>query len=316
MSNPSETTTTTIPPLPKFRAFDCTGGGGPDKDLKALTLDDAIIEAREWIVEGDWSSEDDLEDDTIAVQRTIELECEVCEIIYRPCEPSISDKVVDYLSSHKASWDEDRRIWGVWAPADEQVAVIAALGEDTVGNWRALGSPNENGNILLEWVSPIDAKQEEDDYAMESAQRHNANGSYTDPEPDCPVDEGWDFCSPYSLVGGIKENPGVWSGGGTIMGSKEVCRNTGIYRTTTDPGCQRNSGEPLNTKKYSDADEASLAWVKRYHADKETGRLPDWLASYLGIDQPEPEAEANEASAPEPEPELPSSPPPGRPKCA
>ena len=56
-------------------------------------------------------------------------------------------------------------------------------------------------------------------------------------EPDCEDGGEHDWQSPYSIVGGIKENPGVWGkGGGTL--SKEVCMRCGCGRHT-DTWAQR-----------------------------------------------------------------------------
>jgi hypothetical protein len=49
-------------------------------------------------------------------------------------------------------------------------------------------------------------------------------------EPECIDSEGHNWQSPYSLVGGIRENPGVWGhGGGVII--EEVCMRCGCGRT-------------------------------------------------------------------------------------
>lgn len=79
-------------------------------------------------------------------------------------------------------------------------------------------------------------------------------------EPEC--DEGeHDWQSPYSVVGGIKENPGVWGhGGGVII--REVCAICGMYRITDTWEQDMSTGEQgLTSVKYEDADDASLAWI-------------------------------------------------------
>ena len=49
-------------------------------------------------------------------------------------------------------------------------------------------------------------------------------------EPDCSGDEH-EWAAPYKLVGGIRENPGVWGhGGGVII--NEVCLSCGCARVT------------------------------------------------------------------------------------
>ena len=64
----------------------------------------------------------------------------------------------------------------------------------------------------------------------------------------------------------------------------EVCRNTGIYRDTFDPGWQRNPGEPIKVVTFHPRDEASEEFIREYHED-EDGEIPEWLADYLEEEQ-------------------------------
>jgi hypothetical protein len=82
-----------------------------------------------------------------------------------------------------------------------------------------------------------------------------------DPEPpECREDYDHEWVSPVEVVGGIKENPGVWSIGGTTIVTKQACRHCGVYRKRTDYGSQRNPGQ-CDAVEYIDPDEASLAYV-------------------------------------------------------
>lgn len=50
-------------------------------------------------------------------------------------------------------------------------------------------------------------------------------------EPPCPGEKAHDWESPYVILGGLEENPGVWGhGGGVII--KEVCMCCGCLKTT------------------------------------------------------------------------------------
>lgn len=80
--------------------------------------------------------------------------------------------------------------------------------------------------------------------------------------PDCADGHKHDWRSPFSCVGGIKENPGVWSCGGTAMRYLECCPHCGAYKEETRLGTQRNPGQ-CDEVEYRDADEKSLAWVER-----------------------------------------------------
>jgi hypothetical protein len=81
------------------------------------------------------------------------------------------------------------------------------------------------------------------------------------PEPECTSEDGHDWQSPYKLVHGLKDNPGVFSYGGTRLVIKTCCRNCGTYRKETKHGAQRNPGQ-CDTVEYEDADELSSSWVE------------------------------------------------------
>jgi hypothetical protein len=79
-------------------------------------------------------------------------------------------------------------------------------------------------------------------------------------EPDCEAEEH-DWQSPYEVVGGVKENPGVRGhGGGVII--KECCAHCGRYRFTDTWAQRRDTGEQgLRRVSYEDADEVSREWM-------------------------------------------------------
>lgn len=79
-----------------------------------------------------------------------------------------------------------------------------------------------------------------------------------DPAPPC---DEHDWQSYFPLVRGLKENPGVWSLGGTTTKYKEVCALTGWYKITIRYGVQRNPGQ-CDSIEYSEPDSASTAWVE------------------------------------------------------
>lgn len=78
-----------------------------------------------------------------------------------------------------------------------------------------------------------------------------------DPKAPACAQEEHNWCSPIEVVGGIKQNPGVWgpvwgSGGGVIM--KEVCEHCGLGRVT-DTWAQDPDGgrQGLTSIHYTDA---------------------------------------------------------------
>ncbi len=82
-----------------------------------------------------------------------------------------------------------------------------------------------------------------------------------EPEPDCVDSEEHDWQSPYSVVGGLRENPGVWGNGGGVI-IKTVCAHCGMYRITNTWAQRHDTGEEgLTDVTYEPADDESEAWV-------------------------------------------------------
>jgi hypothetical protein len=131
------------------------------------------------------------------------------------------------------------------------------------GNW---GDISETIWVKV-YVTPID----EDGEAIE-------DGSETvtiavDPEePECEDGEEHDWRSPYSVLGGTKENPSVWGhGGGVII--KSVCAHCGKYRIN-DTWAQNpeNGVQGLNSVTYEGADFSSIEWLAQMHAKAEAAQ--------------------------------------------
>lgn len=85
-------------------------------------------------------------------------------------------------------------------------------------------------------------------------------------EPDVPAcahGRAHEWRAPYSVLGGLRENPGVWgNGGGAII--KQICRHCGRYRITNTWAQDCETGEQgLTSVCYEDADEQSRAWTRR-----------------------------------------------------
>lgn len=60
-------------------------------------------------------------------------------------------------------------------------------------------------------------------------------------EPECSESEH-DWQSPYDLLGGLKENPGVWGNGGGVV-IKEVCMHCGCMRVTNTWAQRPDNGQ-------------------------------------------------------------------------
>jgi len=82
------------------------------------------------------------------------------------------------------------------------------------------------------------------------------------PEPDCVDDNGHDWQSPHSVVGGLEENPGVYGHGGGVF-ITQVCANCGMYRIEDTWAQDRETGEEgLRSVRYEEADTQSQEWVE------------------------------------------------------
>jgi hypothetical protein len=82
-----------------------------------------------------------------------------------------------------------------------------------------------------------------------------------DPTPPECTEDDHDFVADHSVVGGLKENPGVWSAGGTRLKILTCCKHCGSYKREVIVGAQHNPGE-CDTVEYLPADEASIAWIE------------------------------------------------------
>lgn len=82
-------------------------------------------------------------------------------------------------------------------------------------------------------------------------------------EPDCLSGMEHDWRSPYSVVGGLKENPGVFGNGGGVI-SKECCAHCGKYKISDSWAEDPSDGQQgLDSVSYEDADDDSKAYVER-----------------------------------------------------
>lgn len=93
-----------------------------------------------------------------------------------------------------------------------------------------------------------------------------------DPDaPDCAEGHEHDWQSPYEVLGGLKDNPGVWGKGGGVV-CKTVCAHCGAYKID-DSWAQRpdNGEQGLDSVSYEEADDDSREWVasKRLEAARD-----------------------------------------------
>lgn len=117
-------------------------------------------------------------------------------------------------------------------------------------------------------------------------------------DPGCSTDEH-DWQSPHSVVGGCRENPGVWGrGAGSGVVVAEVCARCGAYR-------YQETGARVPVE-YREADDASRAWVAARARHALTEALvdvadihPDWWCGdelHVPIDADSPATEIEAAA--------------------
>jgi len=81
------------------------------------------------------------------------------------------------------------------------------------------------------------------------------------PEPECEEAEEHDWTS--EGEGGLNDNPGVWSTGGTSMMFSTHCRHCGMRRTECTTGSQYDPGD-CDTTEY----EPALDWCAECQSEE------------------------------------------------
>jgi len=91
---------------------------------------------------------------------------------------------------------------------------------------------------------------------------YRQNVTIDPPTPRCKTGHEHEWRAPFALVGGLRDNPGVFGNGGGVT-IHEICRLCGRHRHTdtwaTNP-CDGSQGH--TSVSYDDPDDASLAWVR------------------------------------------------------
>ncbi len=121
--------------------------------------------------------------------------------------------------------------------------------------WIQGGEYGDESTYVSIWITDPDGVEQEEEVLCER-----------EPEaPDCLDDHEHDWESP-EWLGGCRENPGVWSTGGTGIHSVCVCAHCGVYRhwySESTPG--QYPHVPERTK-YEPADNASREWISEVAA--------------------------------------------------
>lgn len=218
-------------------------GGEIDDDA---TLAAAIAAGRAWIEAGDWGR-DALE---------TPLECEVREIVRRPdlssieALPGVYDVEIRQDGTIIATVDADSLM-----SLQECLAGTATLHVTD-------GSTGDPADAVCEVRLLVPMPQIIDEDATADGDAFDCSGICPAKDaPECAegCEHAWE--APYELVGGCRENPGVWGSGHGRCSYLEVCEHCGLYRTTDHGATLPSNGMRATRVSYEPADEKSLAWA-------------------------------------------------------
>lgn len=249
------TMNTVISPRPNYRILDRTGGG-VTHDIFAESLEAAIEAGRDWIEDGEFEK---------GIHETT-LECGVRALHVVPSEdcPDALPALADYgltrtddgkLITHVLP--EDR---GEYAKMIHDAAHHTAT-PDLVTDLVIADELDADGYYLLT-VTPGPAWPKE---TIVDDEEHDCSGTLAAADaPECigSEDGEHDWVSPHSVVGGIRENPGVWGSAHGQIKCRKVCRHCGMYRVTDHGATDSSNGPCVTSVSCGDADETSLAWVE------------------------------------------------------
>lgn len=177
------------------------------------------------------------------------------------CAPDCPDRLAE------AAWERaDAAVdaaRAAYAASDEQRDYWLSDGE---GDWTITSRPSTLRRDVIDSVRESDWG--EDAWRIHVAARCSVTGaieSYTvtlsPTVPACEDGHEHDWRSPYDLLGGLRENPGVVGHGAGVL-SREVCAHCGVYQVTDTWAQDLATGEQgLHRVTYEEADEESLAWI-------------------------------------------------------
>jgi hypothetical protein len=225
--------------LPNYRLYDRTGGG-VTHDIYAATLEDAIEAGREWIEDGDWER-DEME---------TPLDCCVREIVRVPDLRSITSlpAIVD------ASVNTDGNIVVECGPN----TILSTLPGRVID-----GSVMDADGYYDVVLGDVGLPMMIDEDATLAGQSWDCSGTLAAKDaPECADGEEHDWQSPYEVVGGCRENPGVWGSGHGTIKQQECCAHCGLLRTIDYGATLPSNGQQATRISYEEDDERAITWAK------------------------------------------------------
>jgi hypothetical protein len=79
--------------------------------------------------------------------------------------------------------------------------------------------------------------------------------------PECARGKEHDWRTPYAVLGGLKDNPGVQGGPNGGITARSVCGHCGAYRVYVSRKTDMSNGQTFEATDYEPADEDSLEWI-------------------------------------------------------
>jgi hypothetical protein len=183
-----------------------------------------------------------------AFQRAIEAECKARDV-WHDSEDALEEQSPSYLAWEAAS-DATRAAQLAFLASDEPRSYTYREEGYEITFWANSDSEaiehaeemlrNGDYNEVTETFWPSASVEGED------GDRHSVSIAVDPDEPSCEEGSDHDWKSPYRLVGGIKENPGVWGNGGGVI-TNEVCMHCGCGKTTNTWATDRSNGTQGHT---------------------------------------------------------------------
>lgn len=145
----------------------------------------------------------------------------------------------------------------VWDTSGTDVEIEAETPEDAAQKYVADGDWGPQTKTQFHNIQVIEVDGDDLD-----AEDHLVS---VDPdEPPCDDDGEHDWRSPYALLGGLKENPGVFGHGGGVV-STEICVRCGCARTTdTWAQCPSTGQQGLESIEYDLDDERLEIYLNNF----------------------------------------------------
>lgn len=228
--------------------YNCTDDGSCDTEIEAYSEREA---AQEYVAGGDWGP----------IEETTWIDVQVTPINPAPSTDAIMAAIAK-LGLDGAVQFDDHITLGVAEDYDID-EIIDALPQGATAEWAGSSNTDAHGDttedIRITWGEYPDNDNSE-----------SVTITLNPEEPACVDGQDHDWVSPYSVVGGIKENPGVYGNGGGVI-IKTVCRHCGKYHIHNTWAQRSDTGEQgLESNHYEDADESSEAWVENQKVSAES----------------------------------------------